>query len=486
MDIHGVTMSYNYFIPEMIMAATAMLAIVVPLFLPQRARGRVAWLGLVGAAAAGITALLLMPADYSELLYTADDIAVYSKVFFALTAMVVLLLAWEWNRKWVYRGEFVGLVLLASLGMMLLAEAMDFVAMFLALELTALAFYALVARPIVRDPKASEAGLKYLLLGAMASAVLVYGIGLVYAAAGTTHFVEVAKALRATPIASPVILLGLVMTVVGLGFKIGIVPFHMWIPDTYEGAPTAVVAFLSVAPKAATFIVLMRVMGVAFGPLKPLWLIIFGILAFLTMSTGNLLALTQTNMKRLMAYSSIAQSGYVLLGFAVWSTGSVAGMLIYVFAYTFTNMAAFAAVLTFAEHTGSNEIEDYAGLYARSPFLSVTLAAAMLSLAGFPLFAGFVVKLLVFIPVFGGGAEAKWLYWLVGAALVNAVISMYYYLRPVWQMFAVEGKETSAVPVALGPGIAMGLGLAVILGVGFFPGPLAGAFETLSRFAFLP
>ena len=376
-----------------------------------------------------------------------------------------------------YQGEYYGLMLFSASGMMLLAATTDLISIYIALELTALPLAALAA--FLRDSRSTEAGVKFLLLSAMSSAVLLYGMALTYGFTGTTQLVDISARLGASfdatvPFGSHALFLGVIMIVAGFGFKIAAVPFQMWVPDVYEGAPTPITAYLSVASKAAGFAVILRVFYLAFGEISLDWGTLFAVLSAVSMTIGNLVAIAQRNIKRMLAYSTIAHAGFLLIGVAaiaarvpVGETIGPSAVLFYLVAYAVTNLAAFFAIIAISNRTGSDMISSFAGMGRQAPFLAIILAFSMISLLGLPPTAGFMGKLYMF-----SAAMKSDLAWLVVVGVVNSAVSAYYYLRVVRLMYMAEPEKEETVPVAYASQAALyitGLG---ILALGLFPGPL--------------
>jgi NADH-quinone oxidoreductase subunit N len=354
-----------------------------------------------------------------------------------------------------WTAEFYALVVWCTLGNMLLASANEMFTIFLCLQLTSLPLIVLIGYA-KHDPRSGEAALKYLLLVLVSTAVLLYGMSLIYGSLGTSTIPEIGRRLAEGSTLAPVLLL------TGFAFKITAAPFHYWVPDAYEGAPTPVTAFMSVGSKFAGFALALRI--VVTGLRVPLdWSLIFGVMAALSMFVGNLGAIRQTNIKRMLAYSGIAQAGYLLVGVAALSAAGISAVLFYAIAYTLANLAAFGAVIIVANATGSVEIEDYAGLARRSPLIALALTVALLSLGGLPLMAGFMAKFYVFLSAVNSG-----LLWLVAIGVLNSVISLYYYLRVVYVMYVREG---SAEPLRVDPlsATAMSFCIAGVLVLGILP-----------------
>ena len=412
-----------------------------------------------------------------------DSFALFFKFLFVGVAAVVILMSSDYSRRFSrFQMEYYALVLLSLTGMMLLASTTELITIYVSLELTALPLAALAA--FNRDSRSSESGLKFLVLSGVSSAVLLYGMVLVYGFSGSTMLPDIARQLGDMgldtgdrPFGSYALLMGVVMMVAGFGFKITSVPFQMWAPDVYEGSPTPVTAFLSVASKAAGFAVILRVFYVAL-PMDELsieWSAIFAGLAAVTMTIGNLVAISQTNIKRLLAYSTIAHAGYLMIGVAAVAARSAGGedsigptgVLYYLGGYATMNLAAFAAVIAISNRIGSDDIADFAGLGVRAPFLAAVLAFAMVSLTGVPPTVGFMVKIYIF-----GAALNTGLAWLALVGVLNSVVSAYYYFRVVKVMYL--GSPATAEPVTAGlPIRAAALATAAgVLSFGLYPRPL--------------
>jgi len=451
--------------PELITALFASLAILVGTFMPRTKRASL-YLALLGIAlGAGACALLVgrnTTSFYGALV--VDDFAIFFKLAFLLAAALVAIASGDFLRRYPgIEGEFYGLLLFATTGMMLMAGTGELMSLYLSLELASISLY-LLAGLAKRDQKSSEAALKYLLLGALSSAVLLYGMALLYGLSGTTDLAGIAAAIGQTT--SPALLLGMALVASGFAFKIAAVPFQMWAPDVYEGAPTPVTAFLSVASKAAGFAALVRVFTVALPSLQPDWVALFAVLSALTMTLGNVAAIPQGNIKRMLAYSSIGHAGYLLMGVAAATTLGLSSLLFYLLAYTVTNVAAFIVVIALSQAVPDNQIAGYAGLHRRSPLLSFALAASLLSLAGLPPMAGFFAKLYLFAAAFQAG-----LAWLVVLGLLNSAISLYYYSQVVRQMYLVPPKEEQPVRFPRLALVSLSVALAGVFALGILSDP---------------
>ncbi len=484
--------------PELSLAALGL--VVILLDMAFRNKGLLAFVSVVGLA---------IPAAFSVLLWVelggepdaqmagifgtlaVDKFSLFFKfLVLGVVGLVVMASTGYASNVKLYPGEYHGLMLFSAAGMMLLASTTDLISIYIALELTSLPLAALAA--FQRDSRSTEAGMKFLLLSAMSSAVLLYGMALVYGFTGTTHLSGIFEQLGAAldpsiPFGSYGLFLGVVMVVAGFGFKISAVPFQMWVPDVYEGAPTPITAYLSVASKAAGFAVILRVFYVAFGEISLDWSGLFAVLSALSMTVGNLVAIAQRNIKRLLAYSTIAHAGYLLAGVAAIaervpageSSIGPSGVLFYLVAYAFTNLAAFFAVIAIVNRTGSEMISSFAGMGRRAPFLAIVLAFSMISLLGIPPTAGFMGKLYVF-----SAAIKADLAWLVVVGVLNSAVSAYYYLRVIRVMFMSDPEDEEGVSVAPAAALALYLTGLGILALGVFPGPLMDVVERAAEALF--
>ena len=450
--------------PTIFLAATAGLVVLQDLF-EDRQTWAAPLLTLLGLASA-LFLLLRMPAGASTEIYQGmavlDPFAWFFQVFFVVVTAIAVAMSFRSREIDENRGEYFALMLVLCLGMIMLASANDLIMVYLALETVSIVSYVLTGwKPHSR--KSSEASLKYVLYGAVASGVMLYGLSLLYGMAGSTDFHEVAGALagadgRAVSLAS-------LLVFTGFAYKIASVPFHMWAPDVYEGAPTPVTAFLTVGPKAAGFAALIRFFYVVLAvpasastwsaaAVAPAWPALIAILSIATMTVGNLSALGQNNMKRLLGYSSIAHAGYMLMGFVVLSHEGLQAVLFYLVVYCAMNIGAFLVVGAVADATGSEDISAFRGLGTRSPFAAVSMSIFLFSLIGLPPLAGFAGKLQLFAGVIHAAQtsapQISQLYWaLVLFGLVNSVISLYYYARIVKAMFLESAPEgvTRRLPV---------------------------------------
>jgi NADH-quinone oxidoreductase subunit N len=450
--------------------AALMLAVFVATLVSSPARRR--WLGALAAAgvlALAVTAMFLGPAG-PQLggMFVQDGLAIFAKRLFLVATFIAILGGLSLPGPWFARraGEYHLLILASLLGMLALASARDLILLFVAFELMSIPLYVL-AGFAKRQAESVEAALKFFLVGSVSSAVMAYGLSFVYGAARTTDLAGVAAALGG---GDPLLRLGLVATFAGFGFKIAAFPFHMWVPDTYEAAPTPFVAWLSVAPKAAGFIALFRVYFEGVGPAVTLWVPVAAGLATVTIIGGNLMALPQQNAKRLLAYSGIAHIGYMLVGLAAASASGTAMVLFYLVAYVFGNMGAFLVVEAVARAEGSEHVAAFRGLAQRSPLLALAMLLFLLSLGGIPFVAGFWAKLYVF-----WAAAVAGLYWLVLVGAILTVVALFYYLVIAKRMYIEPPATGGRIP--LPPSLALSVLLCVlgVVALGLYPKPVVMA-----------
>jgi NADH-quinone oxidoreductase subunit N len=380
-------------------------------------------------------------------MYVQDALALYFKRFFLVAAMIVLVMAVEFSDR-IAAGitEYFALIVFALSGMMFAASANDFALLFVAIELITVTFYVLTSFQRARIASL-EAGVKYLILGALSSAFLVFGIALIFGTTGRMNFTAIAG-VAGQFAGNHLFLLGLLLVVSGLGFKIAAFPFQIWAPDVYQGSPAPTAAFLSVGSKAAGFVLLLRVLFSAVPEITPHWSKLLMVVAAVTILYGNLCAIPQRSLQRLMGYSSIANAGYLLLGVAALSSAGQSAVLYYLAGYLFAALAAFGVVAMVTRHLESDDIGALAGLNRRSPFLAATFALAMVSLAGIPPLAGFFGKFLLLKAVVEQGAQNVLYYWLAGIAIVGVVISLYYYFGVVKAIYWSKG-DANLSPITL-------------------------------------
>jgi NADH-quinone oxidoreductase subunit N len=454
-------------LPELLIGTLAFLVLGLDLLLPARRTPLVGWLAAFGMLAIGVFCATWWDAS-GRLgdLYTLDRFAVIFKVLALGMAAVVVLMSLDYARRRLPgAGEYYGLIVFAALGIVVMTGASELLTAYIGLELLNFSLYVLVSYS-KWNPKSNEAGTKYILLGAISSAALLYGFSLLYGVTGTTTYAGIEAALAGVP-PSPALLAGLVLILGGLGFKVAAVPFHMWAPDVYQGAPTPVTAFLAVAAKAAGFGLLIRLLAEALAPALALLIPPLAVVAGVTMVLGNTVAIRQRNVKRLLAYSSIGQVGYLLVGLAAFRAGAAEAIVFHLVGYAVTSFAAFLVIVIAENRAGAEEVADYAGLAERAPFAAFALTAAFFSLAGLPLLAGFVTKFYLFLAA----AEAG-LLWLVAIAVTMSVVSLYYYLMVIRQMYVVPPLKVGALGMTATERGLLALLLTATIAIGVAPGPL--------------
>lgn len=443
-------------LPEIGIVVLALIVLFYDLAVGEDRKRGLGWLTAGGLAVVFILALAFgRPGTTSVPVWGGmlrwDWLGFTFALLFIFGAAITSLFAME-VKQLATRGEFYLLLLTTTLGMCLMASSADLIMLFLAIETTSIPLYVL-AGFYKTDNKSTESGFKYLLFGAMTSAVMLYGFSLLYGFTGTTDLYEITEAAQNGALPLTLAIGTLILVLVGFGFKVSAVPFHFWAPDVYEGAPTPVAGFLSTASKAAGFAVLMRFLLVVYGgaEVMPYWWIVVAALSVFSMTLGNALALAQKNIKRLLAYSSIAHAGYALIGVAALSQFGIAAVIFYLIAYVVTNLAAFGAVATFWRTSGSDEISDYAALSRRAPGLALVMLVAFLSLAGMPPLGGFVAKVFVF-----AAAVKSNFVWLAVIGVLNSIVGLYYYLIVLKVVYLYRSEdEDKPIPITRPYGLAL-------------------------------
>lgn len=455
--------------PEFLLAGWAAFVILIELFWGGLGKERLGWLAAIGAAAAGGLALIWVD-DAKQFGDLADinDYTTLFRVFFAgIGATICILSARYVSDRLLHPGEYYALILLAVAGANGMAAAHELLTAYISLELLSFSLYALTSYAKF-DLRSNEGGLKYMLLGAFSSAIFLYGIGLIYGTTGSTQFAAIGEALSGD--ISDIewgVYLGLAMIIGGLGFKVAAVPFHMYTPDAYEGAPIPITALISALSKAAGFAFFLKLFAVAFLPLIDDWRYFIAGLSVATMALGNLVAIQQHNIKRLLAYSSIGQVGYLLLGIAALSHDAASALVLHMIGYAVTNLAAFTCVILYYNWTGKEEVEEYKGLAERAPYLALCLTIALFSLAGMPLFAGFTTKFILF-----QAAADQDLLWLAGVAAFFSFVSLYYYLVVIRAMYLGEPDEKTRFPTPWLEYTALTALIAGVFLIGLYPKPV--------------
>ena len=399
---------------------------------------------------------------------TIDHFAIYFNWVFTLATLIVAIVSYNYlDIEGEHHGEYYALLLFAQCGMFFLAAGTDLVTLFIGLELMALSFYVMVGF-LRGDKRSNEAAIKYLLLGAFSSGFLVYGFSIMYGMAGSTNLSVIEAAIKARPAGDPMVFLAMTTTAVGLLFKISAAPFHMWAPDAYEGAPTTITAYLSVASKAASFAFLLRIFLGPLAPARDMWEPLLAVVAILTMTIGNLAAISQTNIKRLLAYSSISHAGYMLLGLIAGNDTGIQGIAVYVMVYAFMNLGAFLVVIALRrKNIIGEDLDDMAGLMYKSPGYAVLMLIFLLSLAGIPPTAGFLGKYYIFLSLI----ETHH-YFLAVIATLYVAVAIYYYFRVVKTMFVGELTEKAPLAASFGLRVALGITGVLTLAVGIYPEPI--------------
>ncbi len=455
--------------PIIIMTIAGIVVLMADVFFKRALKDKLAYLSLIGIIIAGVvTFTQIGPTVYSfSDTFVVDNYSVFFNFIFLVSTAIVILMSVSYiKQEGINYGEYYTLILFATMGMMLMAGGSDLITIFLGLEIMSISLYVLAGFRRNRLDS-NEASLKYFLLGAFATGFLLYGIAMLYGATGTTNIKEIAAFLANNPpLSNPMIIMGSSLLIIGFGFKIACVPFHKWTPDVYEGAPTAITAFLSAGPKAAAFAAFFRVFLVSLPGLEPKWSTILWVLAVLTMTVGNVVAIAQTNIKRMLAYSSIAHAGYALIAIVAANSLGTASMLFYMLAYIFMNLGAFAVVIVLGRKGEENlMIEDYNGLGYKHPLLAITMSIFMFSLAGIPPLAGFVGKFYIFSAAIKSGYVV-----LAVIGVLNSVIAVYYYLRVTVAMY-MKPPAREFAPLSLSPYMIVALILSIwgTIHLGIFP-----------------
>lgn len=456
--------------PEVIVVTVALTVLVFDFFVDKDRKGDLGWFSLAGIVVAAFATYKLtgMNGLYFAGMIHLDPFSAFFKFVFYLACGLGILVSINYlNIEKIQRGEYYALMLFATCGMMLMASAGDLITLYLGLELMALSLY-ILAGFMRKDNRSNEAAIKYLLLGAFSSGIMLYGMSLMYGLSGTTSLGGIHVFLRSADLGNPILFLAVVMLVVSFGFKVAAVPFHMWVPDVYEGAPTSVTAYMSAGPKVAGFAVLLRIFLSTLEPLHVQTTMIIAGLALLTMAVGNIMALSQTNIKRMLAYSSIAHAGYALVGLAAGGPEGAASVMVYVCIYALMNIGAFGVVIMLRKAgTRGEEISDFAGLGKTNSAAAFLMLIFMFSLMGIPPLAGFVGKFYIFKSAVQAG-----LVWLAVAGVLFSAISAFFYLRVIMVMYMHE--PTGASELSTSPSLALALAISVtaVIVLGVFPASL--------------
>jgi NADH-quinone oxidoreductase subunit N len=456
--------------PVIVLSVFAMMVLIVDLF-GGRNKTLLVFISLVGLLMTAISAFAKnpIPAYSFNDSYIVDHLSLFFICIFTISSALAILLSVEYNeREGIRAGEYYALILFCTVGMILLASSTDMIMIFLGIEIVSICLYVLAG--IRRGNLASnEAALKYFLLGAFATGFLLYGMTLVYGSTGSTNLFEIADFVKNPSAQSnPLLLMGLVLLIIGFGFKVASVPFHMWAPDVYQGAPTPVTAFMAVGPKAAAFAAFFRVFAEAFPEMAPSWEVLLSSIAVLSMFFGNLGAIMQTNIKRMLAFSSISHAGYILMAVIAKNSLGASSLLFYMLAYAFTTFGIFGIIILLGRKGEENlEIENYSGLAYKHPIIALSMTVFLLSLGGLPPFAGFIAKFYIF-----SAAVQEGLITLVIIAVLNSAISFYYYLKVLVFMYMKESEaefRISLTPLTL---FVVFVGVIATVSLGIFPGSI--------------
>jgi len=478
---------YSIFIPEYIAAGFAILVIAVELWSPNIRKDVLAYITAVGALAWGVSALFYLNKDPNSFqgLIQVDNFTNYMRVLAAGIVFAISIMSATYLRSRTRAAaEYYGLLLVGACGLVYMAAARELITAYISLELLSFCLYILVGY-LKRDALSSEASLKYILLGAFSSAMFLYGMSLIYGVTGTTSYDEIARALaERSSNSDPAVVVGFMLILAGVGFKVSAAPFHMWAPDAYEGAPMPITAFLSTASKVAGFALILRLFSAAFTVNASEWNWAFAILAAITMTAGNLIAIQQSNLKRLVAYSSIGQVGYMLVVIAAIGYGDTemgrhasAGLIFHITGYVISTLALFVALTAHYNRTGDDSIRGLRGLAETQPFLALVITVSLFSFAGLPFFAGFATKLFMF-----QASTTNDLIWLIALAVLNSFISLYYYLMIIRQMY-LFGPDEGQARWKVSP-VMWTLGAALMVGVvfiGSYPQPLFKAADKAAQ-----
>jgi len=482
---------YHAFAPEIVLVGTLVVVLLLDLVAEERGRWATSSVAGIGLLAALVPVVTLAVDGTDRVLfggaYVVDDFALVLKALFLLAGYVTILISTDYIAEGdYYEGEYYFMLLSSLLGMTVMASSRDLISIFIALELLSIPAY-LLAGWRKRDLRGNEASLKYYLLGVFATAVMLYGMSLIFGVTGSTVLQDIGEVLRQEDSDIPLVAVGIVFVVVGFAFKVSAVPFHTWAPDTYEGAPTPITAFLSVASKAAGFVALLELVFIGFFGRDDVWGPMFWVLAAITMTVGNLIALRQTNVVRLLAYSSVAQAGYMLVPLAV--AGDIDGgpgtaieaVVTYLLIYAAMNLGAFAVVMAVARKTRSGEIASFGGLFEYAPGLATLMSVFLFALAGIPPLGGWLAKFVMFRAVLDAGTPSAIVLGVIAA--VNSVVALFYYASVAREMWMKPVPDEDRTPVRVPASLSVALGLAAVITIALGVTNIATRFGDLATFA---
>src|SRR5881296_1782408 len=466
--------------PELELVAFGMFLLIFDLLIPDKRK--LGLIALAGIAISGLFLFRLRNTDFSAYggVLALDPFSIFFKSIFLIAAALSIAISLKYlDIERENHGEYYALILFATMGMMFMAGAVDLVTLYIGLETMAIATYVLVGF-LRSNQRSNEASMKYFLLGAFSSGILLYGMSLLYGLSGSTRFVDIAEALSRRPLTDPISMMAMITLSAGMFFKVAAVPFHQWTPDAYEGAPTSITAFMSVAVKAASFAMMIRIFMIAIYPLRPQWVSVMTAVSVLTMTIGNIAAITQSNVKRLLAYSSISHAGYILIGFIAGNETGLTAVPLYLLIYTFTNIGVWAVVVALRRKDVIGEhIDEMGGLYFRHPAAAILMLIFLLSLAGIPPTAGFIAKYYLFAAAIQTGHNL-----LAVIAVLNAAISIYFYFRIVVAMLMRDQTEKTGLVYSPGLVTALGVALVFTVWIGIYPDPFIAMARQAALMAF--
>lgn len=462
-------MNYNAVLLEILVSALGLLLLVMGLVLPKSKRTVIGYFSAIALLCILVFSFVYGGGNgttFIDGLYGSDKISTYFKQIFLISAILVTLMSTSYVKELSdSKSEFFIIIVFATLGMMVMASANDLVTLYIGLELMTISLVVLTAYN-KRSMRSTEAGTKYVLLSAMSTAVLLYGMSLLYGISGSVVFTDIISYLKIGN-NLPVVILGGILLIAGFGFKISAAPFHMWSPDIYEGAPTPITAFLAGGSKVAGFSVMIKIILQLMEPAHSTILVVVIALSALSMVIGNIIAIPQTNIKRMLAYSGVSHAGYILVGLVAYTKSGVSAMLYYLLLYIFANIGAFAAITAFSNQTGKDDIQDFSGMWKRSPFLAASLLISLLCLAGIPPAAGFIGKFYLLAE-----AAKQGYLWMAFLAMGMSVVSIYYYIVVIRVMLMGEAVDPSPIKIPASLKIVMVACIIMIIVMGIYPGPI--------------